>query len=239
MLVDLSHRSTEKEIMDDFLIEETALKTALSDISRVNTMLGGNTITIKGVHKLCQNLSPSKEPIILDLGCGEGTMLRSIAKSFRKKGRKAKLIGIDLNEKSIAYAKKMSTSYPEITYQRVNLLEIDETKFNCDIVLCTLTLHHFSCNEIITIIKKTVKLARIGVIINDLQRSKWAYYLFLLFSLFFIKGYVAKNDGLVSIKRGFIRQELIEYSKKLGLKKYHITWKWAFRYRWIIETAQV
>ena len=48
-------------------------------------------------------------------------------------------------------------------------------------------------------INEYVELAKIGIVINDLQRSGLAYYLFKLFSLIFIKTDVAKIDGLISI----------------------------------------
>jgi hypothetical protein len=45
---------------------------------------------------------------------------------------------------------------------------------------------------------------------------------------------MSREDGLVSILRGFKKNELEEFSKKLSLKNYTIRWKWAFRYQWII-----
>ncbi len=239
MLVNLKYRSTEKEIMDDPSVEETDLKIALSDISRVNKMLGGNNITIRAVHKLIRATNPIKEEYtIIDLGCGDGEMLRAIAKSFRSKKENVKLIGVDLNEKSLSYAKKLSTSYPEITFSKLDLLEIERSELTCDIVICTLTLHHLKCEEIKRVMNKSIELATIGVVINDLHRSRVAYYLFKLFSLFFIRGHIAKNDGLISIKRGFKKQELKMYAEELRLKKYKIDWQWAFRYRWIVETTR-
>ncbi|GAA4271512.1 methyltransferase domain-containing protein [Aquimarina gracilis] len=235
MLVDLKHRSQEKELMDSLSIAENELKIALTDISRVNTMLGGNSITINAIRKLIKK-SSKNEFVILDLGCGDGEMLRNIAKSFRKQKRKVKLIGIDLNGQSLEYAKELSVNFPEITFYKQDILEVDKEKFGCDIIVCTLTLHHLTCEEIKKVLLKSVKLASIGIVINDLQRSALAYYLFRLFSFFFIKGYIAKNDGLVSIKRGFTKRELIGYATTIKLKKYHIDWKWAFRYRWIIKT---
>ena len=46
---------------------------------------------------------------------------------------------------------------------------------------------------------------------------------------------MSREDGLVSILRGFKKQELIQFSEKLNFKKYTIHWKWAFRYQWIIQ----
>lgn len=235
MFVNLKHRSKENEIMDDPNIEDRALNEALSDISRVNRWLGGNNITIKAILKLIKKVPISKEIIICDLGCGDGEMLRIIAKVFRRKKRNVRLIGIDLNEKSLQSANKLSEDYPEISFFRQNILEIDASKFYCDIIISTLTLHHLAYGQIKPVLSKSVMLANKAVIINDLHRSVIAYYLFKIFSFFFIKSYIAKNDGLVSIKRGFTKQELIQFSKDIEVSQFKIDWKWAFRFRWILK----
>jgi hypothetical protein len=46
---------------------------------------------------------------------------------------------------------------------------------------------------------------------------------------------MSREDGLTSILRGFKKEELIHFSKKLSFKNYKIHWKWAFRYQWIIS----
>ncbi len=237
MLVNLQYRSNEVELMDNPEVEEKALKIALSDISRVNKWLGGNAITIKTVQTLVKNHNSPKQITILDLGCGDGEMLRAIADLLRKEKKNIKLIGIDLNDKCLGYAIELSTSYPEISFFNKDVLEIEASEFSCDIIICTLTLHHLKDIEIKKVIKKAVNLAKTAVVINDLHRSILAYYLFKVFSFFFIKGHVAKNDGLVSIKRGFKKRELLYFAKALQLKEYKVDWKWAFRYRWIIKTA--
>jgi len=85
MLTSLKYRSNEEELMDDPEIDDIALNTALSDISRVNKMLGGNAITIKAVHKLLHDQNQEREFTILDLGCGDGEMLRAISDSIFSK----------------------------------------------------------------------------------------------------------------------------------------------------------
>ncbi|PKV51316.1 ubiquinone/menaquinone biosynthesis C-methylase UbiE [Aquimarina sp. MAR_2010_214] len=237
MLTNLQHRSNEVELMDNPEVEEKALQLALSDISRANKWLGGNAITINAVHRLVRNQNPLQEITILDLGCGDGEMLRAVADSFRKEKKNTKLVGIDLNSKCLDQAIKLSTSYPEISFFNKDILEMEGSEFSCDIIICTLTLHHLRDEEIKKVLKKAVDLARTAVVINDLHRSTLAYYLFKVFSFFFIKGYVAKNDGLVSIKRGFKKQELLYFAKALHLQEYKIDWKWAFRYRWVVKTT--
>lgn len=235
----LKYRSKEEEYMDNPDLSQSDLEVALKDISRVNALLGGNRITIQAIHKQLLNCDEKKEFTILDVGCGDGTMLRKIADFYKRKEIKVKLIGIDINEKSIQKAKELSVSYPLIDYRVVNVYHLQVDTFSCDLIISTLTLHHFDDKEITNVLRKCLELAKIGVIINDLHRSYMAYYLFKLFSLFFIKGYVAKSDGLVSIQRGFRKKELQRYAEEIPSKRYAISWKWAFRYLFFIKTEQV
>jgi hypothetical protein len=79
--------------------------------------------------------------------------------------------------------------------------------------------------------------SNIGIVINDLQRSAVAYRLFQLVCFLFRLNSMSRQDGLISILRGFKKEELVNFSKRLQLNKYKIQWKWAFRYQWIIEKA--
>ena len=101
-------------------------------------------------------------------------------------------------------------------------------------MLCTLTLHHFNDKELHFFVTKFTELATLGVIINDLERNSLAYTLFKGFSAFFIKSKVAYEDGLTSITKGFKRKELTEYAQKIPNYQHVISWRWAFRWLWLI-----
>ena len=170
------------------------------------------------------------------MGCGNGEMLRLIADYFASENLEIELIGIEISEQSIIMGKEMSQSYKNIRFIEKDILAIDHESFICDVIVCTLTLHHFKNPEILIFMKQFVILAQVAVVINDLQRSKIAYQLFRLFSRIFIKSHVAKNDGLVSIASGFKKHELKKVAQQLKLKHSEVTWKWAFRYLWLIKT---
>lgn len=234
MQLDLSKRSNQPELMDSFEEPLESIQKVFEDINRVNHLLGGNKITIKAVQKLMDE-HPKKEYILVDMGCGDGNMLRELAIHFRKKQVKARFIGIDLNKNALSIAEKYSKEFPEITYSYQDILAIDETNFQCDILINTLTMHHFTDAQVVIFLKKFIKLANLGVVINDLQRSKLAYYLFYLFSRIFITTKIAKIDGLISIRRSFIKKELIAYAQNLSETQHQISWKWAFRYLWVLK----
>lgn len=237
MLKDLSRRSKEPELMDDFKGSLVLLRTVFDDINRVNKILGGNHITVKAVAKLISE-NPKEEYTIIDMGCGDGNMLREVAEYCQKQGVRVNLIGIDLNKGALQLAKEISAQYDEIQYVHQDILKLDPSTLNCDILINTLTMHHFSDENMMIFLQKFIDLARIGIVINDLHRSTWAYYLFKLFSAIFIKTNTAKIDGLISISKAFIKSDLITYSKSFPTVNHYIKWKWAFRYVWIMQPNQ-
>jgi len=232
-LVDTSHRSSEMEIMDDFTMEGALFRDTLDKLEIINRFLGGNSVTINGLKNLLKNQSKNKTITIVDLGCGNGDILRDVAKFGRKNNYSFNLIGIDANLAAIEYAKELSKEYSELSFKTLDILSEDFKKQSYDVVLCTLFLHHFKNEELISFLKTTTNKATIGVVVNDLHRHKLAYYLFKLIG-FFIKNKMVRQDGLTSVLRAFKREDLENIAKEIKVH-FSIQWKWAFRYLWILK----
>lgn len=237
MAIDTTYRSQAPEIMDDFNLEGEILRDALDKIADINKLLGGNAITLDGVKTLLKGCPEFTGTIrILDVGCGNGDMLRTIADDARKSGFSCELTGMDANAFTISHAQELSASYPEINYRCADVFEDLEGKPPYDIILCTLTLHHFKDEDILTLLQNFSKHSRLGFVINDLHRSAIAYYLFKALCFVFRLNNMSREDGLISILRGFKKKDLLTYSRELRFKNDSIKWKWAFRYQWIVKT---
>lgn len=235
MPIDTSRRSDAPEMMDDFAMEGEILRDALDKLASINKLLGGNSVTIDGVKKLLAGTDKNRKIRIVDIGCGNGDMLRILADFAKQKQLNFELIGVDANQFTINHATQLSVNYQNISYQCDDIFK--DQIADCDIILCTLTLHHFKDQEIVDLLARFKKAASLGIIINDLQRSALAYYLFIGLCFVFGLNHMSKEDGLVSILRGFKKADLQLYSKQSQLKNCSIKWKWAFRYQWIIKTA--
>ncbi|WP_034925124.1 methyltransferase domain-containing protein [Gillisia sp. CAL575] len=233
--INTSKRSEEAEIMDDFELKGEELEQTLTDLEKINKWLGGNKITLEGIRILLKDL-PEKTTIrIADVGCGSGAVLREIANWGRNQKFDLELIGIDANPYAIEIARRRSDYYPEIKFETLNIFGEEYKKQEYDIVLCTLTLHHFKDEEILELLNILKDQSQLGVIINDLQRSKTAYVLFQAFCKVFISNEIARKDGLTSILRGFKKNDLKKLATEISAKEHYIKWKWAFRYRWILK----
>ena len=231
--MDFSLRSRVEELMDDPNLDKESLQKAYLDINRCNTLLGGTQLTVNAVGAILKKY-PQKSYTIFDMGCGDGHMLRKIVERFKNDSIEIRLVGIDLRQDILDIAAEKSRRYPNISFRKANILELRNEK-SCDILLCTLTMHHFEREDILKFIKKFSDITQIAVIINDLERSKLAYQLFRLFSFFFIKTRTAKVDGLISISKGFRKLELMQFAKTIKNVHHRIQWRWAFRYLWVME----
>lgn len=233
MLIDTRYRSQQTELMDDLDMSGELLGDTLERIAKINRQLGGNRVTISGVKELLQDVPIRDEMTIIDLGCGDGDMLRVIADLGRSSGRLFKLIGLDANAYTVDFARNKSRAYPEISYQVMDVFSDSMAQLDYDIALATLFMHHFSDKQIEELLKILTSKVNVGVVINDLHRSRLAYYLFIGFSLF-IRNTMIKNDGAISILRAFKRIDFECFASKLNLNC-EIRWKWAFRYQWVIR----
>lgn len=234
MTIQTQYRTEAVEIMDDFSLEGEELREALDKIASINQLLGGNKLTLQGIEQLLRETSVTKTITILDVGCGNGDMLRMLSDYANKNNLKFELIGVDANAFTIEHARLLSREYTTISYLCEDIFSKVFTEVKYDILLCTLTLHHFKNEDIKSILDIFHKQATLGIVINDLHRSTLAYRLFQLVCWVFRLNRMSREDGLTSILRGFKKKELEDFSKKIQAKKQSIAWKWAFRYQWII-----
>ena len=229
------HRSDSIELMDDFSIDGEVLYDTLDKLVIINKWLGGNRVTIQGLRKLLLHQDKVRVFTVLDLGCGSGDILREVANFGRRKGYHFKLIGVDANASTLAYARKLSKGFSEIRFVHCDIFSEAFDLLHYDIVLSTLFLHHLNDNELLGFFPKVVDKSSLGVVVNDLHRHPMAYFLFRMLSLF-ITNEMVKKDGSISVLRGFKRKELENLTEKIGGKA-TIAWKWAFRYQWIINKS--
>ena len=231
--INTKQRTDKEELMDDFSIGGDLLRDTLNKLEKINRWLGGNKVTVNGLKALLKNHPKEQKITIVDIGCGHGDILRDVAKFGRKEGYKFKLIGVDANSAAIDYANELSMEYPELSFKTQDIFSKDFKSETFDIVIATLFLHHFKEEQLVSFLKNTIKQTKIGMVVNDLHRHTLAYYLFLLLSIF-ISNKMIIEDGLTSVLRGFKRDDLEKFSSKINVTP-QISWKWAFRFLWIIK----
>ena len=122
--------------MDDLTLDGESMKQLMNDLRRVNKWLGGTHITIDGIAQLLDSQSKRETITILDVGCGDGEMLRECARYGIKEGLTFQLIGIDANENILNEAKERSKDFQNISFKPMNIFSEELVELDIDIALC-------------------------------------------------------------------------------------------------------
>jgi 2-polyprenyl-3-methyl-5-hydroxy-6-metoxy-1,4-benzoquinol methylase len=233
-MIDLSTRSYELELMDDFSSEGEVIDQTLKELENVNVYLGGNGLSIEALKKIIFE-NHLKECTIADLGCGGGYTMMHMADWAKKSGVKVQLTGVDANPNIIAFAEKNTALYENISYQSKDIFSAYFQNQQFDIIHCSLFTHHFTDEELIALFKTWSKQANTAVIINDLHRHTISYYFTKWIIRALSKSEMVRYDSVLSVKRAFKRKELIDILNRAGITNYSLKWKWAFRWELIIK----
>lgn len=108
---------------------------------------------------------------VLDVGCGYG-----FTSIFFAKNKKRKIIGLELNSKRIAVAKKASSHISNLYFETSNLIDNNQSKF--DGILAIDLLHHINLsNKNIFLNDSFLKLKKNGLlIIKDINNKPLLKY---------------------------------------------------------------
>jgi SAM-dependent methyltransferase len=228
---DSHKRNNDPEWMDDPKLDEVTLQNAVDDINTVNNLLGGFKFMLQAVKKEVSKY-PDQALVIVDAGCGDGEMLRYLEAHLNREN--ISFLGLDFAARSIDKARHKSKGLSRLSFRESDILQINPAELQCDILISSLTMHHFDDEEIVSFLSKFKEITTKCIIINDLHRHRIAFLFFKYISPIFIKHEISKHDGLISIASGFKGRDFKKYAAAIGITNDRWTWKWSFRFIWII-----
>ncbi|HZI53535.1 MAG TPA: methyltransferase domain-containing protein, partial [Chitinophagaceae bacterium] len=202
-MIDLHQRSHTEELMDGDDIPFEAVAQTLKELNIVNTRLGGHAITISGVRRLISDATPVS---ICEIGCGGGDNLFALHKFCIQENIEAVFTGIDINPECIAYAQQQYAMLP-CQWICNDYAAVHFRDKQPDIIFSSLFCHHFTNEELVTMLKWMDQNSRKGFFINDLHRHWLAYYLIKYITKIFSRSYLVKNDAALSVARSFTKRD--------------------------------
>lgn len=222
--------------MDAFSIRKELLYQNLNELDILNRTLGGHAITLSGIKKLVTD--KTKTYHIIDLGCGSGDVLKRIAVWAEAHDYKVRLTGVDINADAINYLKNHCKDYPEISGVVSDWHDFLTGDNEIDIIHCSLFCHHLNDDDLAVLFNLMQCYAKTGFVINDLRRNWFAYYSVFLLTRLLNGSALSKNDGPISVLRGFKSAELSAIIQHAQIRHFSINRRWAFRYLIIGKTKE-
>lgn len=222
------NRSYKLERIDtgDYTPEE--FKRFLLDIRFINRFVGDNSALGKTLLKEIGK-EDLQEFSVLDVGAGSGEILQAIAEFARKTNRKANLFGLDLNEISAKSILEESKKFGEIKAIRGDALSLPFADGAFDYAICSLFTHHFTDENVLKILTEMNRVARRGIFVIDLHRHRAAYAAYKVFCVVFRISRLVREDGSLSVLRGFKPDELKLLGERAELENVSVERHFPFR----------
>ena len=219
-------RRYDAELMDDFSIQDERIDEALRELKFINIFLGGKATTAEGFRILRKREDVFRTWKVLDVGAGGADVFDSSTENLT-------IVALDRNPRTCAYIEKKSAS--TVVCGDARQLPFEPKSF--DVVHASLFLHHFTEKEIVNLLRSFVEVSKRGIIINDLRRSILALAGIKILTMLFSKSKFVKNDGPLSVLRGFSKKDLQSILNQCDFKRYVLKRTWAFRWLVVIDLS--
>lgn len=209
-------RATKPERIDTGDYTPAEYERFLKEIRFINRRLGDRAALEKTLLADISNID-AEEFSVLDVGAGTGELLGMIAEFARAGGRKARLVGLDLNRLSVGEIAAESQKYREIWPLQADALRLPFADRSFDYSICSLFTHHLPDSAIAPVLAEMSRVARRGILVIDLERSVRAWFLYQVFCLAYRISPLVRQDGSLSIRKGFTCEELAALCKAAGI----------------------
>ena len=221
-------RSPRLEWMDTEAISAEDFAQCLADLAVVNSVTLARPPTIAFMRRVARDMPAGARLSVLDVGFGEGDMLRRIHRWGTRRGLQMELSGVDLNPWSTAAAEAATPAAMNIRYMTGDLFDLPPGE--TDVVISSLFTHHLTDAQVVQFLAWMEAQARCGWFVNDLHRHPIAFHGFRLLSRAAGWHRFVQHDGPISVARSFRRRDWDSLLRQAGLTgKATVRWHVPFR----------
>jgi ubiquinone/menaquinone biosynthesis C-methylase UbiE len=204
------------------------LEDDLRNLRIINRYLGNYRAVLGGLARLIEE-QKLKRFSLLDVGTGSADIPALIASWARRHHLTAQLIGLDPEPVTLRAAVDQIRNYPEIALLRGDGRALPLASDSVDFVLSSQTLHHFSEDDIINLLRGWSRVARRAIIVCDLVRHPLAYYGIRLVTKAFTRNIMTRTDAPLSVQRAFTLVEWRDLFERAGIGPFRLLPKFPFR----------
>lgn len=208
-------RKEEEEWLDADSGSAEEVASALRSLRFVNRWFGGER-----VHRLLldEAAGDRNELKVLEVAAGRATALAEAALWLRRRKTHPVVIRATLLDRQASHLPPdWPSELPAPALLPGDALAIPLADKSMDVVSCCLFLHHLAPSQIAIFLREALRVARVAVLINDLERSRLHFGLSKTFSLV-DPSRLSKHDGPASVRQAYTRDEMLVMVRATGAK---------------------
>ncbi len=222
-------RREAEELLDRDGHDPAELAANLRDIRTVNRLGGGITTVLRHLPGVLSHVPGSGPVEILDLATGCGDIPLSLAAWADRQRRPLRLTVTDRSPQILAEARRTLAGVPGVTFTVCDAREVPMPERSFDIVLCSLSLHHFPPGEAVQVLREMDRLSRTGFILNDIRRCLAGFVAAWGASRVATRNRLTRHDMPLSVLRAYTPDELRALLRRAGIVDTMVTTHPLFR----------
>ena len=227
-------RQVEPEVMDQPDIDPALHRTALQALARINVLSGTARVLWRSVREAARH-GPCR---VLDMASGGGDVACDLARRAERAGLPVEVRGCDISPRAVETATERARrmGLRSVQFFAHDLLR-DGVPEDFDVITCTLFLHHLTRDDAVALLRGSARAARQLVLIDDLRRTRFGYFLAVMASRVLTLSPVVRVDGPLSVRAAFTVGELREMADAAGMPAVSIQRHWPQRMLLTCRTA--
>jgi len=208
-------RQVSPEVMDDPALAPEALASALSGLSRLNSVSGSFRRIFREIES--EQRRRGRPLRVLDIACARGDFVLAAAREARERSLAVSFSGCDINPHAIELAKERASarSLPSDFFLHDAVATPLPEGF--DMCVASLFFHHLTEVQALDLLRN-MSLKCPCVIVNDLVRSPLNLASIALASRILTRSPVVHTDAALSARAAFTRDELLGFADRAGLE---------------------
>ena len=211
-------RSGDAELLDGPLLDREELAANLRELAMLNRLPGGTAASIEAIEHVANG---ARDLSILDLGTGGGDMPSAFARHGRRRGR-WRIVATDLRPEIVELARARVRDEADVTVELADATRLPFPNAAFDVAHASLLLHHLEPHAAISMLSEMRRVARLGVVINDLQRGVLHLAITATTVLALARSRYTRHDGLLSARRAYT---LVERGRLLAAAELRVDWQ--------------
>ena len=218
----LETRAIAEELMDADDLDAATCADMVGDLARVNRVTMAARPTLDFLARGTDGMTSFR---LLDVGFGDGDMLRRIERWAMKRGIEAELVGVDLNPRSEQAARAHTSADSRIRWVTGDYADQGG---EWDAIVSSLVAHHMNHDQLVAFLRFMDANARCWLV-NDLHRHGFAHIGFPLLARLARWHPIVRHDGTLSIARSYRPAEWPVILHEAGIKHARVYRTFPFR----------
>jgi ubiquinone/menaquinone biosynthesis C-methylase UbiE len=213
-----------EELLDGPLDDPAALAGNLRDLRRLNRALGGVRISRLAVDRLL-SAAPThldaRTTSILDVGTGGADIPVALLADARRRGRQLEVVATDVHPEVLDAARVARPALAHVPGLALDVADgrsLPHPDRSFDIAHASLVVHHLPPDDAVTLLAEMARVARLGIVINDLDRRRRHWLGALLVGHLLTRNRYTRRDAPLSVRRAYTPGEMRELLARAGLR---------------------